>query len=609
MASKLPYIIVPTPVDGVRADLPWQLLPATTLVDAENVVLRDGFIVLRPGILHNINLDESLATDPSEPNVYGIASYLQADGTGREVVWYQHSDDTLGTVVGRLVYSNAFSTAITPAGNALVQGPIAWRIFPVGTPIENFLVWCNGTDSAAHVIQVWDSESDAATFGNVTNAPKANAIMILAETLIALGLPVSDLGGMGWRVSTHLTYEFPAVVRQQGLLADTPGPIVAALEMGLLRGAVYKTDSIYVFSAGSSTDAPFTTELVAQGIDGPIHRAAICTGHDGVHYWISRTLDLWQFDGVNAKIVTPAFKALVLNMIGSSPELDAAASEYRNTDTENDNSAATAWQTFWITFDRPNQELVVGLGTATISGSHADTPYTLGLRVKLDGKYSLWPQRWKGDVLAATSYVNGFTGGVQPSSIVAATIDDNGHIAIGYEGHWSGAGGQSDRSDGTDTTGDNVVYAPGYVHRTHDRFRVEDTPGAGTYTATNYAIAGYLKYSALKPPTDDPYRLFMFSETDLDFTGLGNTSISDVYGASAPTESETVWGQSHAGELLDPTLSTGARTSGYMFALRLDWASNPVAAPSGAAPTWPVTSRGPFYVGGRMFVAPRGFRR
>jgi hypothetical protein len=604
MASKLPYIVVPTPVDGVRADLPWQLLPPTSLVDAENVVLRDGMIVLRPGLLHHSNLDENLSPAPEANAVFGVASYLQADSSIRDVVWHKMTDDGMGVVTGQLTYSTAFTAEVTAsgAGSGLEQGPISWRIFPLGTPIENFLVWCNGRDAQGSVIQVWDSESDAMTFGAVANAPKCNAIMILAETLIALGLPESDstgtdLGGSGWRVSSHLTYAFPATPRQEGILADTPGEIVAAHEMGLLRGAVFKTDSIYVFSAGSSTDAPFTTELAAQGIDGPMNRVSLCSGHDGIIYWISRSCDLWQFDGVNARIVTPAFKALFLNLVGSSPELDQSAL-YRNTDTTGP---------IWLTFDRQNQELVARVGVATQSGVETPVLQTIGLRVKLDGKYSLWPQRWRGDVQAAVSYIGGFGGGFQSPAIFVGSLDngDNGHVNIGYEGHWSGAGGLSDRAIGTDDSDDTIVWVPGYVNRTHDKFVEELTPA--TFTEEFYDITGYIRYSSLKPPTDDPYRIWMFQENDWDFVQLsGITS----FGALAPTETTTVWAQSHSGQLLDTGGSTGERSSGYMFGVKIEWETNLVEGPTGeGVVTVECSSLGPFFVGGRMHVAPRGFRR
>jgi hypothetical protein len=564
-ASRNPYITIPVPIGGVRVDVPYWKADPTMLSESKNMVLRDNMLCLRPGLVISQNLNESLATDPD--TLLATAAYTRAAGTFEQVVWY-----TVGGA-GRLTYhTGGWNDAVTPAaGSGAIVGPISWRVYPKsdGANMENWLVWCNGAAGVA--ISAWDSESSAATYAVVANAPAANAIMILAGRLLAFGFPrVGDDGPCAFRVSDQNDFAAGwATPQQEGQIIDTPGDIVAALEAGLLRGHVYKTDSIYIFSAGSSTDAPFTIELGPVGIEGPINRVALCADTQGIHYWVSQTLDLWMFDGVNAKIVTPAFKALARSLRGSSRD----AGSYATIDAT----------TVSMALDRANNELVVVLGYYV----GASTNPGIGIRVALDG-FSLWPMEWPEHLISITSFP---PGPVSQDTTIGAIATSGDAIASHYvyaEWFYTGVTSRTDTS--SDLGALDTDQYEGYANRQYDETRID--AGGGAYDDDQLAISGVFRFSSLKA-NDDKAQAFVVTLVQVDQLALG--------GGPANTQGVTIYGD--PSDKTATAWSTGARVTTEGFAeLRFTIASNPGTAD---APLWPATNQCAFFAGGRVYVAPR----
>jgi hypothetical protein len=352
---------IPIPIDGVIPDADPRTIQPTGLVDARNYVIRDGALYNRPGLVNRFSASNG--------------THVAVNGTG---VFFIHDPksgttfDVIATGSNSIVYAGGVSI---DTGTLSSTAPTVFRVFDKGS--DRWVLIANGTDPLKKWIY------GAGTFSNVGTGDgdgpddsedepgKPQCIMVLATRLLACGFPAVAGKGALVRVSDALDFDngwFP--VTQETLLVDTQGDIVACMEMGTLRGAIYKDTSIWMVTAGSDSLAPFTFELVHDGVSGPASRTSVCVGPTGEHFYQAQDGGLYVFDGTRAREFLPKFKSMARAIL--------------------DYGQATVTRTPWIAFDARHNELVCGIG-------YLDTSTTQWVvRVRLDNG-SLWPMEYTTD--------------------------------------------------------------------------------------------------------------------------------------------------------------------------------------------------------------------
>lgn len=277
---------LPLPVQGVRNDLDYigdqsalggRAVPPDALSQAENWIYRDGLFTIRRGT-------ETYGTTPGAVRPMGYAQYQHTDGTVRTVV---------GHKTGWRKFTAATSVWSDITGSVLTGGDtdqIVFRVFQKGG--TSYLVGVNGTDT----MKQWNGT--AGTYSNAGGTPpRCLGMMIVGNRMIALNLRSGGtIGPTAFDVSSFNDFEAGWGAVLTGLLADTPGDIVAGLEMGSLQGVAYKTDSIYVFTAAAGT-VPYQIELKAKGIPGPVSPNAVFALPDGTHVYLALDGTIRRFDG------------------------------------------------------------------------------------------------------------------------------------------------------------------------------------------------------------------------------------------------------------------------------------------------------------------------
>ena len=79
--------------------------------------------------------------------------------------------------------------------------------------------------------------------------------------------------------------------------STTPGEIVSLTEMGQLRVAIYKSDSIFMLTQQAGSSYPFRLDRAATGISGPVAPNAVVTLPDGTHAYLAKNGSIMLFDG------------------------------------------------------------------------------------------------------------------------------------------------------------------------------------------------------------------------------------------------------------------------------------------------------------------------
>lgn len=172
----------------------------------------------------------------------------------------------------------------------------------------------------------WDGSGPATIINGTNSAITAKCLAVCFNRVLYGNVSGAWVGNVSYPdgvwVSPWLSYDEvildPAWIAR---LADTPGPIVAMLEMGNMQTAIYKTDCIYM-AIGQGMDPPFRFELRTT-CAGPASPLSVVSLADGVHAYLSNTGDVIIFDGVRPHSMGQYVQAYIqstidFNRIGES---------------------------------------------------------------------------------------------------------------------------------------------------------------------------------------------------------------------------------------------------------------------------------------------------
>ena len=136
----MPRGLVPIPIEppegGVRKDKPFHRVPQGYLPDSENMMIRDGVLIMRPGFI------ELVATAPSANRVMGLAFYKNPDLAQKIVA---------ATKVGAAKFEGTTWTDITGAAFTGTDSNQV-RMVPYNTGGTTLLIFVNDKDAT----QKWD---------------------------------------------------------------------------------------------------------------------------------------------------------------------------------------------------------------------------------------------------------------------------------------------------------------------------------------------------------------------------------------------------------------------------------------------------------------------
>jgi hypothetical protein len=243
-----------------------------------NWLLRDGKIVTRPGIT-------VFANDPGTLIPLRVIAYTDHNNTNRLVHsttqrWY------------------AYNTGGTNQWDDISDGALLWN---AATTQVEFRVFNSG--GTAYLLGVnrlntpraWNSNpaSDFTEFGG--SAPVAGAIAVCADRVLLGDLGVAG-GGTQIDVSAFQDHTSGWGAVQTTTLVDTPGRIVAMLELGATQTAVYKTDAIYLAS-GTTGLAPIRFDLHSAYTPSPASKASIIPLSQTLYAIFTWDGELYLFDG------------------------------------------------------------------------------------------------------------------------------------------------------------------------------------------------------------------------------------------------------------------------------------------------------------------------
>ena len=282
MPSVTPPFRLSVPTDGVRADLHPHDIPPTALRDAQNWVLRDGIFRVRPGLA-------TFGNDVNERPM-GFADYVHNDGARRLV---------MGTTVGWRKYNTGANTwdSITGVLTGSATDQVVFRVFDRGG--TKYLLGTNGADT----LKKWDGAAGA--FSAASGSPPRARCMVVANDRIVLFHLLSGptISGSAYDVSASKDFDAGWGTTLTGILVDTPGSIVSALEFGPLQSVIYKDDAIYVMFAQAPTTAPFRFELKSAAIAGPLSPLCAVQVTDGLHAFLGSDGAVRLFDGVETRSI------------------------------------------------------------------------------------------------------------------------------------------------------------------------------------------------------------------------------------------------------------------------------------------------------------------
>lgn len=404
---------MPLPAAGVHPEINQNELPPTALHDAANWIFRDGRMRVRAGV-------ETIANDTDDrPN--GFLGYI--DDTGIPVL-LMGTDDTV------FAFDDATQAWVDLSASftAGVAENTLFEVFALGSASgpQTTVYIQNGLD----LPKKWtygDASVSAVDTGDPM--PVAKAMMILGDRVILGNLidhaSSSYAGAVGPTVLTVSASQNPAAGYDgtDGLVAqllDTPGAIVAMREIGNLQGVVYKTDAIYVASAG--VENPIELSLKKAGTPGPVSERAVVVASDGLQYYLARDGNVMVFDGIEPRPLGRHIQRYVLD----TWDID------------------TSYKAHGI-YDDENRELVFFY--ATIGRAEPDR----FIKIRLDDA-SLWPNTFTDLRITAAikaSLPGGTTIGQLVGDIGSQTLTLGEYDALGQSFLFGEVGGQCLRESGT----------------------------------------------------------------------------------------------------------------------------------------------------------------
>ena len=283
MASASPSIEIPVPRGGHRPDADPYEIGFKALTQAENWIYRDGEYRVRPGYA-------AFATDINQrPTSY--FQYLHQDGALRTIK---------GTTVGWWKFNSGGNSWTDISGTALTASPTQQQIFRAFQKSgATWLLGTNGADSP----KKWDGLT--ATYVDMGGTPpQARAMMVLFDRIL-LGNLLSGSTVSGSAVDVSANKDFDSGwggTAQTEILTDTPGEIVSMMEMGILQGAILKSDAIYNAIAIAST-SPFRFEIkdiLSKGDveSGPASAALVIQLSEGLIWWLGKDGACYAYDGI-----------------------------------------------------------------------------------------------------------------------------------------------------------------------------------------------------------------------------------------------------------------------------------------------------------------------
>lgn len=280
MPSVLPPIRLQTPSAGVRPDLHPSDIPPDALRDSQNWIYRNGIFSARPGMA-------VFANDINERPM-AFADYTHNDGARRLV---------MGTTVGWRKYNSGTNAwdSITGTLTGSATDQIVFRVFDKGG--IKYLLGTNGADT----LKKWNG-TDAAFAAAGGSPPRARCMVISNDSIVLFNLlSGATISGSAYDVSANKDFDSGWGTRLTGLLVDTPGAIISALEFGPLQCAIYKEDAIYMMFAQTSGIAPFRFELKSASVTGPVSPLSAVQVSDGLHAFLGSDGAVRLFDGIETR--------------------------------------------------------------------------------------------------------------------------------------------------------------------------------------------------------------------------------------------------------------------------------------------------------------------
>ena len=288
---------IPVPTQGARSDVPRHRLPpdAMSADDASNVVIRDGWLVNRPGFSA---INSTLVSGrPMGVTLFktGASSKFLVVGTttklyklnGAQTGW----DDLTGP------------TALT--GSA--DDPISFTVFPQGG--SDYLIAANGVN----VPQEWDGV--AGTFVDSGTLPVADDLTTAANRVLLLRTIESGTR-YNFRVRwSNFNVRGTSDSANFADLSDTPDILVGGRALSRVQVAIYKEASQWIGVAQSGSQ-PFRFDL-RDSMPGPVSPAAVVVA-DGRHYYMGRDGSFYTFDGVRGFHIGEPIRRWVLANLNMS---------------------------------------------------------------------------------------------------------------------------------------------------------------------------------------------------------------------------------------------------------------------------------------------------
>lgn len=238
----------PLPLKGHWSGVDDAAIPSDALLASENITVRAGRVVARPGIT-------SLS-----------AVVIGSRPTG--AMFYNSTDQVPYVLVGALddvlVYdfTTLSSLAATPGGDA--DNPMRMTKLSFGTPLVNFAYFCN--NKSAFGLQRWRDGDTALT--SVAGAPTFKDITMVNDRLVGL------VGAYGVQWGEPLEDATWPVANVKSL-AETDAETVAVTNFGIMGGVVYKRDSIFLFTpTGETGGEAFCFQYIGK-FDGPAGAPAV----------------------------------------------------------------------------------------------------------------------------------------------------------------------------------------------------------------------------------------------------------------------------------------------------------------------------------------------
>lgn len=271
---------------GIRADLPKHLVPDDYLASGENVLMRDGRIITRPGM-------RALTTAaPSANRVMGGLFYTDHTQTNRVII---------GTQAGFHLYDGSSWSGIDGTGlTGGTSNQVRFAVFP----------FANST----RVIAVNDKDAPQTYTGSgnfsalAGSPPIARDVTVAFQRVVLLNVTVGGTrrGSAMWISG----FQDPTIwsANQEVNLTDTKDTIVGGRALNDQVFAVYKDRSQWI-GIGADFLFPFQFQLKDQQW-GPVSPASIVQA-EGLHYYIGQDGDVYRFDGNRCQSVGGAVKRLI----------------------------------------------------------------------------------------------------------------------------------------------------------------------------------------------------------------------------------------------------------------------------------------------------------